>query len=116
MIVMGMADTNTPYYPATNVTGDDKSSWAFDGARAPTQGTWHNGPCPPFGTPWNIGDILGCYVDVDKRGACVCAGLHGRYCWEIAEHLLSSLTAQAYPRSNPNKRRTQTYAHVHTHA
>ena len=51
--------------------GDDKSSWAFDGARAPNQGTWHNGERPPFGVPWKIGDILGCLVDIERGGACV---------------------------------------------
>lgn len=46
--------------------GDDKHSWGYDGARAPRQGLWADGPVN-FGARWNIGDICGVAADIENR-------------------------------------------------
>eukprot|EP00466_Bigelowiella_natans_P009530 jgi/Bigna1/141142/aug1.60_g15850 len=45
-------------------TGDDKVSWAYDGIR---QVCFHNGKIPYKTGRWNVGDIVGCALDLDKR-------------------------------------------------
>ena len=48
--------------PTVNV-GQDELSYAFDGYLAKK---WHGQP-EPYGKPWKIGDVVGCFLDLNDK-------------------------------------------------
>jgi hypothetical protein len=47
--------------------GDDKHSWGYDGGRAPREGMWANARAYDYGCEANVGDVVGCEVDLDRN-------------------------------------------------
>lgn len=57
MDVAAMPDTDLGY---------DENSYAYDGYLSKK---WHQGP-DPFGKVWNVGDVVGCFLDLSDKIIC----------------------------------------------
>eukprot|EP00045_Choanoeca_perplexa_P012130 m.131087 g.131087 ORF g.131087 m.131087 type:complete len:638 (-) comp15899_c0_seq1:702-2615(-) len=67
---IGWATEDCSYQAAQGFgIGDDKESFGYDGCRGLV---WKDGPYPPQKPlpQWKCGDVLGCYLDLDRHLAC----------------------------------------------